>query len=90
MFPLDIRDGFRCFNIHDSLSALDALRSHASIEFVRTAPLPEEQPVRVSVGVTESQVRTLVGVPRFICAIERPDGTTEYRYRLEGPLGPTS
>ena len=59
--------------------------AHASIEFAREAPLPDGEPVHISLGMREGKLRTLSGVPHLVMEHTAP-ARREYLYRLFGQI----
>jgi hypothetical protein len=59
--------------------------AHARIEFAREAPLPDGEPVHISLGMREGKLRTLVGVPHLVKEHAAPS-RREYLYRLSGQI----
>src|SRR5256885_7471632 len=56
------------------------------VEFVRGAPLMGDEIVRVPLGRRGPLLRELSGRPLLIRTDVREDGSTEYHYRIRGPI----
>jgi len=56
------------------------------VEFVRGAPLLGNDVVRIPLGRRGSLLRELSGRPDLIRTDVREDGSTEYHYRIRGPI----
>jgi hypothetical protein len=88
MEPIDILGGLRKLefqNPHDSGSE----STHALIEFVREAPLPEGRPARLSLGCRNGVQREIVGFPELVHT-DGKQGAREYVYRLRAVITPAS
>jgi hypothetical protein len=59
--------------------------ARARIEFAREAPLPDGEPVHISLGLREGKLRTLVGVPSLVRE-QTASAHREYLYRLSGQI----
>jgi hypothetical protein len=60
--------------------------NEALVEFVRGVPLQGTDTVRVPLGRRGAQLRELSGRPLLIRTDVREDGSTEYHYRIRGPI----
>jgi hypothetical protein len=87
MSQIEIHKGLRRLEFsHESRRKQDEEPGEALVEFVRGAPLVGNVIVRVPLGRRGPLIRELSGRPMLIRTDVREDGSTEYHYRIRGPI----
>ncbi len=84
---IEIQTGLRRLEFCcQSSSKQDEESGEVLVEFVRGAPLLGNDTVRVPLGRRGPLLRELSGRPLLIRTDVREDGSTEYHYRIRGPI----
>lgn len=87
MSQIEIQKGLRRLEFsNEQESKHDDEPNEALVEFVRGAPLQGCDTVRVPLGRRGPLLRELSGRPLLIRTDVREDGSTEYHYRIRGPI----
>jgi hypothetical protein len=87
MSQIEIQTGLRRLEFSsERQQRQDDEQSEVLVEFVRGAPLLGNDIVRVPLGRRGPLLRELSGRPLLIRTDVREDGSTEYHYRIRGPI----
>lgn len=85
MEPIEIQGGLRKLEFENpGGSGLES--THAVVEFAREMPLPDGQPVRISLGSRNGVLREIVGVPQLVKTNNAGARQRDYLYHLRGAI----